>query len=194
MEENMKVDIRDIIKKEKVMRDLPNNHRNNFEQLLQKELHQKTKNNYTFLKIAASVLLLISLSFTGYQLFNSDVSQDVVQTKDEPSNKINSLADISPDLKKIEDYYLTHINYQLSKIKITDENRIVLDTYLVQLGELQEEYNNSIAEIDSDEISEETINALIDNLQMRLKLMYQLKAQLKKIENLNKQEDENITI
>ncbi len=194
MEENMKVDIRDIIKKEKVMRDLPNNHRNNFEQLLQKELHQKTKNNYTFLKIAASVLLLISLSFTGYQLFNSDVSQDVVQTKGEPSNKINSLADISPDLKKIEDYYLTHINYQLSKIKITDENRIVLDTYLVQLGELQEEYNNSIAEIDSDEISEETINALIDNLQMRLKLMYQLKAQLKKIENLNKQEDENITI
>jgi len=194
MEENMKVDIRDIIKKEKVMRDLPNNHRNNFEQLLQKELHQKTKNNYTFLKIAASVLLLISISFTGYQLFNSDVSQDVVQTKDEPSNKINSLADISPDLKKIEDYYLTHINYQLSKIKITDENRIVLDTYLVQLGELQEEYNNSIAEIDSDEISEETINALIDNLQMRLKLMYQLKAQLKKIENLNKQEDENITI
>lgn len=194
MEENMKVDIRDIIKKEKVMRDLPNNHRNNFEQLLQKELHQKTKNNYTFLKIAASVLLLISLSFTGYQLFNSDVSQDVVQTKDEPSNKINSLADISPDLKKIEDYYLMHINYQLSKIKITDENRIVLDTYLVQLGELQEEYNNSIAEIDSDEISEETINALIDNLQMRLKLMYQLKAQLKKIENLNKQENENITI
>ena len=190
----MKVDIRDIIKKEKVMRDLPNNHRNNFEQLLQKEMHQKTKNNYTFLKIAASVLLLISLSFTGYQLFNSDVSQDVVQTKDEPSNKINSLADISPDLKKIEDYYLTHINYQLSKIKITDENRIVLDTYLVQLGELQEEYNNSIAEIDSDEISEETINALIDNLQMRLKLMYQLKAQLKKIENLNKQENENITI
>ncbi len=101
------------------------------------------------------------------------------------------MADISPSLKKVEEYYLTHINYQFSKIKITDENRVFLDSYFVQLGKLQEAYDNSIAEINSEEISKETINALIENLQMRLKLMYQLKAQLKKKDNLKKQENES---
>ncbi|MCK5638015.1 MAG: hypothetical protein KAH67_04845, partial [Flavobacteriaceae bacterium] len=103
----MKVDLRDKLKKDKMMRELPNNHRASFEQLLQKELHQKTKTNYTFLKIAASVLLLISLSFAGYEFFNKDVSQDVVLTTDKSDNKINSMADISPDLKRVEDFYLT---------------------------------------------------------------------------------------
>ena len=40
----MKVDLRDKIKKEKVMKTLPEDHRNNFERLLHKELHKKQKN------------------------------------------------------------------------------------------------------------------------------------------------------
>ena len=60
------------------------------------------------------------------------------------------------------------------------------------MGALQESYVTAIGAIDSEkEISEETINALIENLQMRLKLMYQLKAQLKKIDNLNTKENES---
>jgi hypothetical protein len=187
----MKVDIRNKIKKEKMMRELPNNHRNSFEQRLTNELHQKSGNYFTFLKIAASFLILLSLGVIGYQFFKSDAAQEIVLTEDKPAKKINSMADISPNLKKIEEYYLTHINYQFSKIKITDENRAFLDSYFIQLGKLQEDYNNSIAEINSEEISEETINALIENLQMRLKLMYQLKAQLKKKDNLKNQENES---
>ena len=186
----MQVDLREKIKNAKMMRELPNNHRDLFEQRLQKQLHQKNKNNYAFMKIAASILMLLSVGFAGYQFFNTDVPQEIVQTEEKSNNKINSMADISPDLKKVEDYYLMHINYQFSKIKITEENRAILDVYFVELGKLQETYDNSITEIDSEEISEETINSLIENLQMRLKLMYQLKAQLKKIDNLNKKENE----
>ena len=186
----MKVDLRDIIKKEKMRRELPNNHRKTFEDLLQKELHQESKKNYTFLKVAASVILLIGLSFTGYQFFNSDVSQDVVITKDKSGNKINSMADISPDLKKVEAYYLTQINYQLAKITITDENRDLLEVYLSQLSDLQKEYHNLNTQLISSEINEDTIDALIENLQLRLQLLRQLKKKLEIIENTKRKENE----
>ena len=187
----MKVDLRDKIKNESMMKELPINHRKIFEEKLHKDLHTKRMFSYKFLKIAASVLILLSLGISSYQFYRSGKTpQEIVQSDEESGVKFNSMGEISPNLKKVEDYYLTHINYQIAKIKITDENRAFLDAYFVELGKLQEEYSNSIAEINSDEISEETINALINNLQMRLKLMYQLKAQLKKIDNLNKQENE----
>ena len=63
--------------------------------------------------------------------------------------------------------------------------------YFDQLGELQNEYDTTIASISEEEISEETIDALIQNLQSRLKLMYQLKGELKKMNNLNTQENES---
>jgi hypothetical protein len=165
---------------EMVSRVMPKGHKSRFESRLEEEFPKK-KRSFSMLKIAASIAIVLSLGISGYNYFSFE----------EPSYKINSMADISPDLKKVEDYYLTHINYQFSKIKITDQNRTFLEAYFVELGQLQESYNNSITAIDSEEISEETINALIDNLQSRLKLMYQLKAQLKKIDNFNKQQDES---
>lgn len=170
----------------------PFGHKSRFEQRLDQEFSHK-RNSYSGLKIAASVAILIALGFTAVYYFNSSSFGTEIVKVTEDKNKINSLADISPDLKKVEDYYLTHINYQFSKIKITNDNRTFLETYFVELGALQEAYKISIAKIDSEEeISEEIIDGLIENLQSRLKLMFQLKAQLKKIDNLNKQENENI--
>ncbi len=190
----MKIDLRDKIKREKMMKDLPINHREIFEKRLHEEMQEKSKDKFQFLKIAASILVLMSLGILGYQFDYSENPQEITQTEEKPDKKINSMADISPDLKKVENYYLTHINYQIAKIKITDKNRVFLDAYFTELGKLQDAYNKSISELKSDEISEETIDLLIENLQMRLKLIYQLKAQLKKIDNLNKKENENIKI
>jgi len=166
---------------EMVSRELPKGHKSRFESKLDSEF-KNPKSNFSFIRIAASIALVVSLGFAGFYYFSS---------ADIDANKINSMADISPDLKKVEDYYLTHINYQFSKIKFTDDNRVFLEAYFVEMGVLQDQYKNTIASINSEEISEETINALIENLQMQLKLMYQLKGQLKKLDNLNKQQNEN---
>lgn len=177
-------DIRKLFEEapEMVSREIPKGHKNRFETRLDEEFPKK-KPTFFFMKIAASIALVLSLGFSGYYYFNTIESN---------ATQINSMADISPDLKKVEDYYLTHINYQFSKIKITDENRAFLDAYFDELGTLQESYKKVIATIDTEEeISEETIDALIGNLQSRLKLMYKLKAQLKKLDNLNKQQDES---
>ncbi len=187
----MKVDLREKLKNEKVMKSLPKDHRNSFDQLLQKELHQKPKNNFKLLKIAASIILIFSLGFTGYKFFERDVSQEVVKIKDAPDKKINSMADISPDLKKVEDFYLTRINYQISKITITDENKDLLEVYLAELSDLQQKYENLKMQLNTDELNEEVIDGMIENLQLRLQLLRQLKKKLDIIENLKIQQYEN---
>ena len=187
----MKVDLREKIKEDKMMRELPKDHRELFEQRLQNELHRKTENNYGFMKMAASILLLLSLGFAGYQFFKPDVPQAIVKTEEASDNKINSMADISPNLKKVEDFYLSRINYQLAKIRITDENRDLLELYLSQLSVLQQEYGELNLKLNASEISENTIEALIENLQLRLQLLKQLKKKLEIIENLNSRENES---
>jgi len=188
----MKIDLRDKLKKEKMMSALPKNHRSSFEQRLQNELHQKSKPNYSFLKIAASIIIVISLGLASQQFFKTESPKEIVDTSNKSVKKINSMADISPNLKKIEDFYLTRINYQMAKITITDENRELFEVYLSQLGELQKEYEGLNLELSNKkEISEVTIDALIENLQLRLQLMRQLKKKLELIENIKIEENEN---
>ncbi len=187
----MKVDLREKLKKQKVMKTLPKDHRNHFEQLLQKELHQNSKKNYTFLQIAAAVLIIFSLGIAGNQLFNPTDTQDFVQTESDSKKNIKSMADISPDLKKVEDFYLTRINYQISKITITDENKELLEVYLAELSDLKQEYDNLKMQLNNEEISEAVIDGLIENLQLRLQLLRQLKKKLEIIDNIKLQQNEN---
>jgi len=169
---------------------LSDGHKSRFENRLNEEFPAK-KNQFSFLRIAASFLMLVSVSLLGYQYMNSsDTSLKIVQSDEK---KINSIADISPDLKKVEDYYLANINYQISKIKITDENNDLLEVYFSQLGELQKEYDELNTKLNIDEsVNEDTIDKLIENLQMRLVLLKQLKKKLNTIENLNLKQNENI--
>jgi len=187
----MKVDLRDKLKNEKMMRELPNNHRISFEKHLRKELHQKPKYNYLFLKIAASIVIIIGLGVTSQYFFNTDSSSEMVKVDGNVTKKINSIADVSPDLKKAEDFYLTRINYQMAKITITDENRDLLEVYLSQLAILQKEYDVLNLDLNKNEISEITIDALIENLQLRLQLMRQLKKKLEFLEKIKLEENES---
>ena len=101
------------------------------------------------------------------------------------------MADISPDLKKVEDYYITQINYQLAKITITDENRDLFEVYLSQLSKLQKEYKKLNTQLNINDINEGIINGLIENLQLRLQLMKQLKKKLEIIENIKNEKNES---
>ncbi|MDH3321535.1 MAG: hypothetical protein OEM04_01030 [Flavobacteriaceae bacterium] len=187
----MKVDLRDKLKKAQEMRELPDNHRTSFEQRLQKELHQKPRAQYSFFRIAATLLILVSLGFGGYQFFKPNNSQGVVVTKDAPDKQVNTMADIAPELKKVENYYLTQINYQISKITITDENKELLEVYLAELSGLQNQYNDLKSQLNGAEITADTLDALIENLQLRLQLLRQLKKKLDIIENIKLQENES---
>ena len=59
----MKVDIKEKLKKEKMLRELSNDHRSVFEKKLQKELHSNSGGSLQYLMIAASVIMLFAMGY-----------------------------------------------------------------------------------------------------------------------------------
>jgi len=185
----MPKDLREILQNKPIdIGGLSKNHRNNFEAKLQKELHSKKTNNYQFLKIAASFVVLIGLGSSLFY-FSNNTAAPPVQTA-----KIENLGSISPELKKIENYYLVSIQTEISDLKKTPENEELLDGYLEKIGELTSDYKKLTEELNTEGLNEKTINALINNLQLRLKLLYQLKEQLNELKNINLKNNENTQV
>ena len=163
---------------------MPKGHEARFLQKLDKALPQKSeKHKFSFLNIAASIVIVLSLSFGVYQFLSNSKGGDDIPDK---IANTKSIGDVSPKLKKVEDYYLASINLELSKLQIDPENKELFDGYLLRMEELTQEYK-----LLSDEFvtspNEQTADALINNLKLRLNLMFRLKeklSELKKSDNL----------
>ncbi|TYA71567.1 hypothetical protein [Seonamhaeicola marinus] len=182
----MAQDIRELFKDDKIANEqMPKNHEARFLEKLDKALPQETSNKSSFgwMRIAASIVLLIGLSFGAYKMFQPNVKEGEKPVKIVKNNTVEtkSLGDLSPGLKKVEDYYLASINLELSKIKYTAETKDLFDGYIEQLSELDKEYKRLSLELTESGPSELTVNALIDNLKLRLNLLYRLKSQLKEL-------------
>nr|WP_321228591.1 hypothetical protein [uncultured Psychroserpens sp.] len=150
------------------------------------------KKRFSVLQIAASIVILIGLGFGASKFFGNETSvpTEIVDTKNPSKNdQLKSLGDISPDFKKVEDYYLANINLELSKVKQTPENKELFDGYVVRLAELNQEYKRLSVELTEHGPNELTVSALIDNLKLRLHLLYRLKEQLN---DLNTSEEDKI--
>tara|TARA_R110002073_G_scaffold139232_2_gene289344 strand:- start:119435 stop:119983 length:549 start_codon:yes stop_codon:yes gene_type:complete len=179
----MPKDIRDILKEGSAnSRELNTGHRARFEERLV-QLKQPKKNHFFFLKIAASIVLLLSV---GYFALTANEVKEIT-----PLNvtEATSLSSISPEMKQIENYYVTAINYEIASLDISDDNQAILDEYLEKIGKLTEDYQRLDKESIQNGINEKTVNALITNLQLRLQILLQLKDKLNEIKTSKKNED-----
>ncbi len=153
-------------------------HEARFLQKLDKELPKRNgSSHFSFLNIAASVIVLLGLAYGAFQAFPSSAN-----TLDGPikvvDTDLRTLGDVSPDFKKVEDYYLASINLELSKVQLTPENKELFDGYVQRLKELNDEYDKLTLELNDNGPNEETLDALIDNLKFRLNLVMRLKEKL----------------
>ena len=182
----MQQDIRDKFKDYKEDNiQLSENHSKRFESLLQSELHQSKskKKSFKWLSIAASIVLLVSL---GIKFFPDT---EIIDPKQNQSKEI-TLGNISPEFQTIETYYTNSINLEISELELTDENKEIIDGYLLKIAELTKEYKSLTKELNTKGVNDATIDALIRNLQLRLQLLKRLKKQLKQLKNLNKTQNE----
>lgn len=103
----------------------------------------KRKANYA---IAASAAVLVALGSFFFTQMDSNLQQSPSETVYNLSKNdgqiIPSLADVSPEFKKIEDYYLASINVELANLKVNGDNKNVVDSFMKQLSKLDEEYKN----------------------------------------------------
>ncbi|WP_396600776.1 hypothetical protein [Algibacter sp. R77976] len=189
----MAQDIRELFKNDKITHEkMPDNHQARFLEKLDETLPEVEAKHFkfSFIQIAASVVVLLGLSFGAFKYFQPEVlgdSPELVKTKDADTK---SLGDISPGLKKVEDYYLASINLELSKVKYTPETKELFDGYLKQLNALDKAYQNLSLELTESGPSELTVNALIDNLKLRLNLLYRLRSQLQEFNTSDAQSNE----
>ena len=153
----------------------------------QKNLH------HTSLKIAASILVAAILGFLGYQAFtkNETIPKTIVDSNKEINDKESfSFGDLSPDLRKVENFYVANINLELSRLEVSDENKDLVDSFMERLSELNLEYKDLNKELNEWGPNDHTISALIENLQLRLELLQKLK---KKLNQLKSSKNEQIT-
>ncbi|MBT8187455.1 MAG: hypothetical protein KJO73_07190 [Croceitalea sp.] len=168
-------------------------HEKRFLARLDQELPKSSSSTpFFWIKIAASVLVLISIG--SYFLLQPDkVSQtDILLTQPAMVKNI-SLGDLSPDLQKIENFYVANINLELSKLTISSDNKDMIDGFMVQLSALDKEYKSLNQELNEIGPNDQTIEALIKNLQLRLQLLQKLRIKLNQLKSSkNEQESTNI--
>ena len=180
-------DLRKLFKKEQKEEQFVMNegHEKRFMELLEKELPKQKKSSFFIMKIAAAILVLVSI---GTVFFISKEDSKIKTTIVDKSLDVEartgiSLGDLSPDLKKVENYYVANINLELSKLNISADNKELVDSYLERLAELNVEYKNLNEELNQIGPNDQTISALIKNLQLRLQLLQKLKEKLNEVQS-----------
>lgn len=189
----MAQDIRDILENEDLKQHdkMSSGHEARFQQKLNAVLPQGKSTKRPWIQIAASVVILLGLGFGVFSYLNQPIeTQQIVETS-ETESSLKSLGDISPDLKKVEDYYLANINLELSKVTLTSDNKDLIDGYISRLDALNAEYKRLSVELTEKGPNELTVNALITNLKFRLNLMHRLKEQLKTLKNSESYQKKN---
>ncbi len=179
----------------------PKGHEARFKALLEEKLPQeeKSSNWVTWLKVAAIVAVILSIGALGFTNFSEmqTTNTQVVNTEQKAKPKQESpvfLSDISPEFKKIENFYLAGIHTELAKLEITGENKALIDSFMDQLANLDADYQELNQEINQNGVTEEAVNALINNLKLRLDLLMQLKEKLKSIKKANLEETQAVNI
>ena len=192
----MAQDIRELLRQDKAIPSerLQDGHQARFMARLEKELpERKTKSsNYGWLKIAASVAIIFSISITAFNQFGGkdNTGTEVVDAETTKNatvvlNKQSSgLADMHPEYEKVENYLLTSIKFQLSEITVNDKNRELVESFKVRLSNLDKEYQNLNKELMEVGPNLESIEAMKENLTLRLSLLEQLKEKLEELEKI----------
>lgn len=158
---------------------LEKGHRGRFMDRLDKELeepkNQKGFSSFIWIKVAAAIVLIFSIGHFA----DTGSSPKEEQTKIEQAG----LGLFSPKLGEIERYYLNSIRYELGEVTGSDVDRELLNGYLVKLEELDSSYKALSKDLEKNGFCDATVNALLENLQLRMDLIKDLKEQNKTQQN-----------
>lgn len=200
----MAQDIRNMFKDDEswTSENLNKDHLKRFEAKLDQALpKQKSNNKFKFLKIAAIFIVVLGIGaffINKDQFIKSDspivITPEGVDEKEELPVKEFQLSEVSPEFKKIENYYLAGINMQLAKLEVNPSNKALIDSFMSKMEELNKEYKHLNSEFNKSGPNEQTIEAMVENLQLRLDLLYKLKNKLNEIKQSKNTDHDNYKI
>ncbi|WP_411031469.1 hypothetical protein [Spongiimicrobium sp. 3-5] len=185
----MSQDLRKMFEKERKEQKyvLKDGHKGRFLERLEKEIPKQGKSVFFRIRLAASVLVLIGVGVYSYMQYKTNDNTPKIQvveknTQLQEDNTI-SLGDLSPNLKKVENYYVANINLELSQLEVSQDNKALVNSFMDRLAELNAEYQKLNAELNEIGPNDQTITALVKNLQLRLQLLQRLKEKLNELKS-----------
>ena len=188
----MAQDIRELLKQDSKQEKatLSANHQDKFAALLEERLPEKRKPTFLWLKVAAIAIMLLGIGYVLMTNTNGQpeeqmaTEQNVVPDQTDNQETSKGLADFSPEFKKLEEYYTQSITMGIASLEVNPENRELIDGYLERLSNLDKEYKRLNAELVNVGPNDLTVNALIDNLKLRLDLLFKLKSKLRELKSV----------
>lgn len=176
---------------------LKEGHQFRFMDKLNEELpvEKKKEKNFFWLKIAAMIIVGVGMGVLTFSfLTNKSEKEILAESKLEQKETNFTIGSLSPELNKIEKYYIANINLQLTTLKFSKENKDLMDGYMMRLDELDIAYKTLTIELNEHGPNEHTISALIENLKLRLKLLFELKNKLNEIKTIENGKNTKSTI
>jgi hypothetical protein len=164
-------------------------HLDRFNWKLEKRLHSNASKRsiVPYLLRAAVVTLLVTLS--SLWTWDHFIRTDKVTM---------ALGDVSPQYKEVENYYVHQVNLMEGELQSADfgtspEQKL---SFQKELRSMDSTYVQLQKELKANPNDERIINAMIEHYQTKLEVITYIVNQLKAIrnENLNKQEDEKISL
>lgn len=170
----MKQDIRNLFKAEDDLKTLPKNHRIEFLEKLEKQ--SKKKATFPWLKIAAVLLIALTI---GFSLFYNKPEEVKVSP-------------IVAQIEAIEVEYFANIKAEWeSFIAITDDD-ILVERFKNKLEDLDKDYQEISAQFKKDSNNILVIESLIENLQTRLQILKDIQKHIKILNQNNEHYEKSI--
>ncbi len=196
----MAQDIRDLLQRDAQTEraDLSANHQDKFARLLDERLPQQKKPMFLWLKVAAIGILLLGIGYilmtntSGEPQEQMAVEETLPADNQENQKASKGLSDFSPEFKKLEDYYTRSITMGIASLEVNPENQELIDGYMKRLSTLDKEYKRLNAELVNVGPNDLTVNALIDNLKLRLELLLKLKNKLRELKSANNENNNQV--
>lgn len=178
----MKRDIRNLFKEEDLKKNpLPNNHRLEFLEKLKanSSIEVEPKNKFLVYKIAASVLLFVSIGYFISKPFNSE-------SKIETSRLIEQI-------ETVEQQYLKSIDKEWENFLMLSKDEKLIKRYKNRLDDLNQSYQEISEQYRNDANDFLVLETLVENLQTRLQLLKDIQKHIILLNQQNRNH-ENTTI
>lgn len=179
---------------------LSQNHEDTFFSKLEKELPVTTKKISTipyrkWLGIASGFIVIFCVGLSYFISTGNEVGSDFMPSLGDVQNakvilpkETSSLAAISPEYEKAEQYFLKNIKVGLSKITIDNRNQELVQSFMRRLKQLNDEYKRLNIELMELGPNPQSIQAMMENLTLRVSLLNRLNSKLRELDSI---ENEN---
>jgi len=171
----MKRDIRDLFKEEDNLITPPKNHRAEFLEKLQKQSKKKSI-SFSWLKIAAVLLIAITV---GFSIFYN-------------KSEVLKVSPIVAQIEAVEAEYLKNIETEWKSFVAIAEDDILVARFKKKLDDLDKDYQDISVQFKNDSDNILVIEALVENLQTRLRILKDIQKHIKILNQKNEQYETTI--